>query len=119
MTGCSLSRFLPPVLRPSDVQFWDEWKGELTHRQREKADIFLGLDLVVYLGNGKFCCNPIPGYNKTPHVMERKEGGWACTCQGFRMKERLFEQGLSPNPPFCSHLLSLLLAFKEKRFEHG
>jgi len=109
---------LTDFLKP-DVQYFDEFRGELTHSQRHKADKFLSLNLIQYNGNGGFVCLPIPHYNSTPHVMQRKEGGWTCTCQGFIMKSRAFSQGLSPNEPFCSHLLALMHAFKEKRFEHG
>jgi hypothetical protein len=105
--------------KPEDVQYFDEFKGELTHSQRHKADVFLALNLIHYNGMGGFLCLPIPGYNHTTHVMHRKDRGWTCTCQGFRMKQRQFEQGLSPNPPFCSHLLALMHAFKNHQFDGG
>ena len=112
----TINDFLKP--NKPDVQYFDEFKGELTHSQRHKADEFLSRDLIQYNGRGGFLCLPIEGYNTRTYVMQRKEGGWACTCQGFVMKSRQFSQGLSPNPPFCSHLLSLMLAFRKKRFEH-
>lgn len=102
-----------------DVQYFDEFRGELTHSQRHKADVFLNLNLITYNGNGKFLCSPIRGYNTRTYVMERKEGGFVCTCQGFIMKQRSYEAGLSPNPPFCSHLLALMHAFKSHLFDGG
>ena len=113
-----LTDFIKP--EKPDVQYFDEFKGELTHSQRHKADQFLGLDLIRYDHDTKrFYCLPILGYNHTTHVMQRKEGGFTCTCQGFRMKQKAFEAGLSPNPPFCSHLLALMHAFKNHQFDGG
>jgi hypothetical protein len=115
----TINDFLPHP-KP-DVQYFDEWKGELTHSQRHKADEFLNQDLIQYSTGGKFICLPIPGYNTRTYVMQRKDGSWICNCQGFVMKERAYASGLSPNLPFCSHLLALHHAFREKRFggNHG
>ena len=114
-------KLLTDFIKP-DVQYFDEWKGELSHTQRYNADQFLELGLVQYASDGRFICLPIPGYNTRTYVMQRKEGGFVCNCQGFVMKARLLNQGLSPNPPFCSHLLALYHAFKNHQFnggEHG
>lgn len=99
-----------------EIQYFDEWKGELT--QRHKAETFLELDLIQYASEGKFLCLPIEGYNTRTYVMKREESRWVCNCQGFVMKSKALESGLSPNIPFCSHLLALMLAFREKRFKH-
>jgi hypothetical protein len=111
----TLADFAQPL---NDVQYFDEFKGELSYSQKRKAEKFLGLNLVVYLGSGKFACNPIEGYNHTVHVMTKEDGEWRCRCQGFNKMDKAFKAGLSPNKPFCSHLLALMLAFKEKRFKN-
>jgi hypothetical protein len=102
-----------------DVMYFDEFKGELTHSQRHKAGQFLELKLIQYNGQGKFLCLPIEGYNTRTYLMQRKDNEWVCTCQGYVMKRKAFEAGLSPNKPFCSHLLALMHGFREHLFNGG
>ena len=67
----TINDFLKP--KP-DVQYFDEWKGELTHSQRHKADQFLGLNLIQYNGKGEFLCLPIEGYNQPPTSCRGRRG---------------------------------------------
>jgi len=102
-------------MNPQDVQYWDEWKGELTQAQRSKSRKFV--NLIEYAGNDRFVCNPIPGYNSTPHVITKDpEFRFRCSCQGFVSKERRFRQ-MGGEVPFCSHIHALLLCFSRKKFD--
>jgi len=133
-----LTDFLPK--EKPDVQYFDEFKGELTKDQRDKAEKFLEYDCVRYIGDGKFICLPlnqdteaffcgtwyvkkpyIGYYNSRTYLLTKDPVfGWRChICQGYHTKEKTFQAGLSPNPPFCSHLLALMHAFKDKLFDGG
>lgn len=124
--------------RDNEVQYFDEWKGELTKSQKHKAEQLINYDCVRYIGNGTFIVLPLNldiftmfldfrhdkkpfnrNYNNNVHVMVKDpEYGWRCTCQGYVTKEKSLKAGLSPNKPFCSHLYSLMLSFKANRFSH-
>lgn len=102
-------------MKPEDVQYWDEYKGILTQPQRSKARKFV--DLIEYMGNDRFACNPIPGYNSTIHLITKDpEFRFRCSCQGFVSKERRFRQ-IGGEIPFCSHIIALLMAFSSKKFD--
>lgn len=90
----------------SDLCRWDAWSKSLLGSQKHKAREFNRLKLIRYLGNGRFCCLPIQGYNQTTYVLEKKEGSWTCSCQWF------CKQGLT-----CSHLQALFLFFSNQNGE--
>jgi len=125
------------TLNDIEVQRYDEFKGDLTQDQRHKAELLVLYDCLRYIGD-KFVCLPLNtetriswcgyefdkkpykyDYNSTTYLMTRdQEFGFRCKCQGFTSKEKKLKAGLSPNTPFCSHLLALMMAFKNKRFNN-
>lgn len=103
-------------MNAQEVQYWDEYKGELTQPQINKARKFI--PLIEYLGDNRFACNPIIGYNSTVHLITSDpEFNFRCSCQGFRDKEKKLRSGLTMIRPFCSHLHALFLCFRQKKFD--
>lgn len=104
-------------LSPQDIQYWDEWRQELTQVQRTKSEKFVNLDLIKYIGENKFICEPISGYNVTTHqITKDPQWTWRCSCQGFVTKEREHNTGELLVRPFCSHIHALLMSFRLKKF---
>ena len=102
-------------MNAQEVQYWDEYKGELTQPQRNKARKFV--ELIEYLGNNRFACKPIEGYNSTTHLITKDpDFKFRCSCQGFVMKEKRFKQ-FGGEIPFCSHIIALLMCFSQKKFD--
>jgi len=105
------------TLRPEEVQYWDEFNGGLTQTQRNKSRKFVENGCIEYLGDNRFACNPIEGYNSTTHLITKDpEFGFRCSCQGFRMKEKRLRM-MGGERPFCSHIHALLFCFREKKFD--
>ena len=130
----------PREITTDNVMHWSRHAKSLTGSIKSKAQRFLELDLVRYMGNNKFICLPLNteefhefeldgesynmfkkphvlDYNTSEYVMQNKSGRFECSCQGWAAKERRGEshaEGCN-----CSHTLALFLAFKTKRFKRS
>jgi hypothetical protein len=106
---------------PEAVQYYDHMSGELKHSQTHKARKFVEHGCVKYNGNGKFVCEPIPGYNSTTYLLDIDPSTrlFRCTCQCHKMQMRKIDLGETLELRPCSHILALIICFKERRFGHG
>ena len=102
---------------PKNVQYYSSLEKELKRSQVHKAKKFLEHSCIEYDKEEKgFVCKPIEGYNKTTYILKRNkevEGGFACNCQHFVMKEKRGED------PRCSHILALHYWFDQRNKAKG
>ena len=135
----TINDFIRPDPHDNGVQSYDEFRGELTHDQRDKSDDLQLYGCIRYIGDGKFICLPLnmetetffcgswypkkpfkTFYNtKTYLLVKDPLFNFRCNCQGFTTKEKAFKSGLSPNPPFCAHVHALLVSFRNHQFDGG
>lgn len=68
------------------VQFYNEQLGKLEQSKRAKVQKFIEHGCIQFVSVGRFLCNPILGYNKTPHQLDfiPHLGEYSCTCQGWK-----------------------------------
>lgn len=105
----------PEVITPENVMYFSHHTGEFTQTLPSKAKKFLKHKCLMYLGDGVFVCNNLPGYNVRQYTIQRKKKVWTCNCQGWVKKCK--DGKLSGDGVNCSHLLALMYAFKIKYFQ--
>ena len=88
----------PPA--PNNVQFYSEHAQALAFSQQVKIQKFIEANCIEYVGGGIFVCLPLEKYNSNTYRMEKKNGEFVCTCQGFKVNKR------------CSHIGALMEHFK-------
>jgi hypothetical protein len=94
------------TVTPTEMCFYDHISQEMTGSQEKKAERFVDLGLIRYIGENTFICLPVPGYNKSTYIMRREDdGNFSCNCFYAVKRQKT-----------CSHIMALYLAFKTKSF---
>jgi len=65
------------------IQYYDHKKGTLTHSQEYKVKKILEYGCIKRMNENFYNCGPIAGYNKRTYAIVKREGKWACSCQGY------------------------------------
>jgi len=103
----------PKTYTPENIIYWEPTSKELRESGRfgvsllAKARKFLRNNSVDQIDLTNWIVKPIKNYNKTEHQISSTEKGFTCDCQGFRKKEKLFDEGQSSEVPICSHIIAV------------
>ena len=92
------------------VQFYSDRVKDLLHTQQHKIEKFLEHKCINYLGQGKYYCHFIEGYNNTTYIMEMNaDKDFECNCQAFQSAKKKGGYFM------CSHLGALYEFFARKQ----
>ncbi len=103
----------PRRYTPENIIYWEPTSKTLRESGRygvallNKARKFLRNNSVDQIDFTTWVVRPIKDYNKTEHYIISTEKRFTCDCQGFRKKEKLFDEGNSNEIPICSHIIAV------------
>lgn len=103
----------PREYTPTNVIYWEDTSKELRREGRfgtsllNKSRKFLQNNCIKQISDASWTCDPIKDYNKTSHYIISTTRGLTCDCQGFKKKQKDFDEGNSNIKPICSHIVAV------------
>lgn len=110
---------------PTNVIYWESTSNELRLAGRfgkallNKARKFLINNCIEEINGTNWICKPIKDCNKTEYYVISTERGFTCDCQGFKKKQKDYDEGKSSEIPICPHIVAVkqFCFIKEKNNE--